>query len=115
TDFTGFLLRTILRAHADVLHRQRSGKFLGSPGRFFRDSGGQLPLTQHSGISEHLERLGVGRSGKSSQRDWHKECSHDVLLYLVPRAPQRFFRNVRASVTSTLVLSAPPAVATIFS
>jgi hypothetical protein len=65
-------------------------------------------------MSDDLERLGLRRRRKSTQNDQQKECSHDVLPCLSPPAPQRFFRNARASVTSVLVLSAPPAIATTF-
>ena len=87
-------------------------KFLCSAGSIFRDGGGQLPFAEHAGISDDLKRLGLRRRRKSTQHDQQKECSHDVLPCLSPRASQRFFRNARASATSVRVLSAPPAIAT---
>ena len=58
TYFTAFLLRPLLRAPADVFHRQGSGIFPGALGSLSRDDRGrQLPLAQHARISGDLERF----------------------------------------------------------
>ena len=82
--FTGLLLRALLRAHADVRHRQRPDVFLGEPRRIFRDGRRQLPLAEITGITDHLKRLGSGRARKSSQHDRNQEHSRDSASSCAP-------------------------------
>src|SRR4029077_15340518 len=111
TDLAGLLLRAILRAQPDMRHRQWPGEVLGPPGRDFRDGGGQLPLAEHAGIAEYLERLRAGRRRDSAQHNSQTECPHGPL----PCPGQCVFRNARASATAVRALSASPAIVTICS
>ncbi len=104
--FTGITaLIGVIIAHVQV------ASVLGPPGRVFRDGGGQLPLAEHAGIAEHLERLRAGRRRDSAQHNRQPECPHGPL----PCPGQCVFRNARASATAVRALSASPAIDTIFS
>src|SRR5215216_1822571 len=63
-----------------MLQDQRPGELLHSVGEFFRDVGGQFPLSEVSGISGDLKRLGLQRRRKNAQGYHQAKCSQEVLL-----------------------------------
>src|SRR6266540_7044936 len=93
-------------------HRQRPGEFLYSIRDLSRNAGGQLPLTEFTGIPGDLQRLGSRWNRESTQHEQKQECSHDVLRDLrAPNSHGFFAKNARASSISVRVLSAPSAIA----
>ena len=72
------------------------GEFPGEPGPVLRDSGGQLPLAEHAGISITCRGLGI-RTGRQS-KTYNQQQLHALTTYSRACFTHWLFQHGRARV-----------------